>query len=111
MKLSDYRSEQLKNEVREVLDFSHDTAFGGFFKGMEYERENWITDKMPEDFDDLKDMYGTKRVLCKCKKNPGDHETHVVLTRIQKKEGWTWGHPDNEHYPMENLEVLAWKEV
>lgn len=112
MKLSDYRTEQLKNEVKNVLDLNHDTAYGGFFKGMEFERETqWIEDKMPEEFDDLKNKYGTNRVLCKCKKNPGDHETHAVLIRVETEEGWTWKHPDNEHYPMGDLEILAWREV
>ena len=110
MKLSDYRAEQLKNEVKEVLDFNHDTAYGGFYKGMQYEKESWIAEKMPEDFEDLMHVYGTKRVLCICITRPGENLKHMILIRVQTPAKlWNWVCPDNDKLEMSEIDVMDWK--
>ena len=102
MKTNDYLIDLMKKRIPETLEPS-DTAYGAFCKGYRYAKEEWISDKMPEEFEDLLESGSlTKQVIVLL--DDGEHE--IAQRFLYSATGmWIWdkvgaGNQDR---------VLAWK--
>jgi len=102
MKISEYKSEILKKRIPELIEPS-DTTYGAFCKGYRYAQEEWISDKLPEDFEDLlANPEKTRPVVIKIKY--WNDVFYRIGEREKKGDSWEWNiHPDYING------VLAWK--
>ena len=117
MKLSDYKRETLKSKMASEIDTQHDTVFGAFVKGvMETTEMQWISEKNPEDFDDIKfhdesfsDPFAVRL--------EGSKEGEVMFgIAVREKSGkeYSWNvltHTDYNEDPSVHGEIKAWKEI